>query len=123
MNANSYLDELTKNDIYSLMLYVLYQNQKVPELAALSELTYILDRPSLLKLCQYFGGETLKIPTIDELKYLLLSLNLYQQVNIENQDLERCLASIDEPHNVIKLIKQNYESICDIMHNVRLNNV
>lgn len=123
MNANKYLDELTKNDIYSLMLFVLYQNQKIPEHAALSELIYVLDRPNLLKLCQYFGGETLKIPTIDELKYLILSLNLYQQVNIEKKDLEQCINSINEPHNVIKIIKQNYNSICDIMSNVGLNNV
>lgn len=123
MNANRYLDELTKNDIYSLMLFVLYQNQKIPEHAALSELIYVLDRPNLLKLCQYFGGETLKIPTIDELKYLILSLNLYQQVNIEKKDLEQCINSINEPRNVIKIIKQNYNSICDIMSNVGLNNV
>ena len=62
-------EELTKLkdvDVYSLILFVLFKARNVPELASLSALAYVLDKDNLLKLCEYFGGQTITIPTITE---------------------------------------------------------
>ena len=48
----------------------------LPEYSTLSELAYILDKKSLLKLCEYFGGITMTIPTIEDLENLTKSLLL-----------------------------------------------
>lgn len=64
-------------DIYSLILFALFKLRDIPDYLVLSELVYILDKDSLLKLCEYFGGTTIHIPTIDELESLLYSLLLY----------------------------------------------
>ena len=72
-------EELTKLkdvDVYSLILFVLFKARNVPELASLSELAYVLDKDNLLKLCEYFGGQTITIPTITELEELVYSLVL-----------------------------------------------
>ena len=55
-------------DVYSLMLFAMFKLRDIPEYASLSEMVYILDKDSLLKLCEYFGGLTIKIPTIEELE-------------------------------------------------------
>jgi hypothetical protein len=49
----------------------------VPDYMVLSELVYVLDKDNLLKLCEYFGGSTIKIPTIKELESIVYSLLLY----------------------------------------------
>ena len=74
------IDTLRDKDLYSLVLFALFKLRDIPEYSALSELAYILDKDNMLKLCEYFGGLTLKIPTIEELEGILYSLVLYQQV-------------------------------------------
>ena len=77
------LDNLKSADIYSMILFALYKLIDIPEYSALSELAYVLDRKNLLNLCEYFGGITIKIPTIDELTELTDALLLYQYVKID----------------------------------------
>jgi len=69
-------------DIYSLILFALFKLRDIPDYLVLSELIYVLDKDSMLKLCEYFGGTTIHIPTIDELESILYSLLLYQYVDI-----------------------------------------
>ena len=64
MNKNNLL-AFDNTDIYSIILFIIFKIKKLPEYAALSELVYVLDKDSLLKLCEYFGGTTIKIPTIE----------------------------------------------------------
>jgi hypothetical protein len=74
MSIKTELNNLKNMDIYSLLLFTLYQCRKSDEYSSLSELAYILDKQNLLNLCEYFGGLTIQIPTIDELESLLNSL-------------------------------------------------
>lgn len=83
MSITNELQKLKQVDIWSLMLFVLYKFQHIPEYSSLSELCYILDEKSLLKLCEYFGGQTIKIPTIDELEETLYAMLIYQYVDVE----------------------------------------
>lgn len=71
------LDLLKETDIYSMALFILYKFMEVPEYSSLCELPYILDKENLLKLCQYFGGQTIKIPTVLEFKGILNAILLY----------------------------------------------
>ena len=89
MSIKRELDNLTEADIYSLMLFALYKTNELPEYSSLSQLSYILDKDNLLKLCEYFGGTTIRIPTVSELELLLNSLLVYQLVDIEKQNYKR----------------------------------
>lgn len=88
MGVNKVLQNLTEEDLYSLMLFVLYKSSDIPEYSSLSQLSYILDKPNLLKLCQFYGGLTIKIPTISQLESLLNGMLLYQLVDVEHKPLE-----------------------------------
>ena len=88
MSIKQELQQLKKTDIWSLMLFVLYNFQQIPEYSSISELAYVLDEKNMLKLCEYFGGQTIKIPTIDELENTLYAMLLYQYVDIEHMPIE-----------------------------------
>ncbi len=88
MRFKEELAKLRDTDIYSLILFSLYKLKDIKEYSTLSELAYILDKESLLKLCQYFGGLTIKIPTISELETLVYALVLYQKVNIDGESFK-----------------------------------
>ena len=62
------LNTLELSDVYSLMLFVLYKVQDIPEYAVLSELCYLMDSRSLTRLFTYFAGKTITIPTESEFK-------------------------------------------------------
>ena len=65
MTIKEELNQLKETDVYSMLLFVLYKMRGIEEYSILSELAYILDKKNLLNLCEYFGGLTIKIPTID----------------------------------------------------------
>lgn len=96
MKIRTEIDKLSNADIFSLLLFALYKKTEDPDTAALSQLAYILDLDNLLKLCEFFGGLTLKIPTVEELELLIYSLLLFQQVDIEGASLEECLDALSK---------------------------
>ena len=55
MKIKEELAKLKDIDVYSLMLFAMFKLRDIPEYASLSEMVYILDKDSLLKLCEYFG--------------------------------------------------------------------
>jgi len=74
---------LQLSDIYSLMFFLLYKIQDVPEYATLSEICYLLDGGNLTRLLTYFAGKTITIPSEKDLVILIDALLLYQYVNLE----------------------------------------
>lgn len=115
MKISSEMNKLKENDICSLMLFALYKMQDIPEYSTLSELAYTLDLKSLLKLCEYFGGIIIKIPTLDELELIINALILYQQVNLDNEDFEKAIASINYKYYDLRKLKETYIQLCDLM--------
>ena len=85
-NIKKNLDSLHVSDIYSLMLFLLYKTQDIPEYATLSEICYLLDGNNVNRLLTYFAGKTIKVPTAEEFVILTNALLLYQWVDIEGQD-------------------------------------
>lgn len=88
MKISEELEKLNIEDIYSLLLFVLYKSTEIPQYSTLSQLAYILDKDSLLKLCEFYGGMTIKVPTIEELEELLNGLLIFQLVEVERQSEE-----------------------------------
>ena len=77
------LDNLHLSDVYSLMLFVLYKVQDIPDYATLSELCYLLDGSNINRLFTYFAGQTITFPTKEEMSILSNALLLYQYVQID----------------------------------------
>jgi hypothetical protein len=115
MKISDRLNKLEQRDIYTLILFLLYNTQKIPEYSSLSQLSYILDKNSLFKLCEYFGGTTIKIPTLDELEILIYALLLYDYVDIEQKDFNESLHSINEASN-----KKYKSKILDLYQKVKI---
>ena len=121
MNIKRELDNLTESDIYSLMLFALYKASELPAYSSLSQLSYILDKDNLLKLCEYYGGTTIRIPTIGELELLLNSLIVYQLVDIENNPLDDVLESMRVKTGSNLEIKKNYYLMKELLSKYNFN--
>lgn len=113
--TNTDIKTLKDTDCYSLILFCLYKLIDVPEYSSLSELVYVLDKQNLLNLCEYFGGQTITIPTIDELEALTYALLLYQYVNVEKKDYTESLELIGNDSKDLRLVKKSYTKLCEII--------
>ena len=113
--TNEQIKSLKETDTYSLILFCLYKLIEIPEYSSLSELVYVLDKPNLLNLCEYFGGQTITIPTIDELETLTYSLLLYQYVNVEGKDYVEALELIGHESQDLRRVKKFYSKLCDVL--------
>ena len=90
------LNTLHLSDIYSLMLFITYKLQDIPEYAVLSELCYLLDGNNLTRLLTYFAGRTIKIPTEEEFATMANALLLYQYVNIDGNSLVEAQGRLED---------------------------
>ena len=79
------LNSLHLSDIYSLMLFVLFKVQEIPEYAVASELCYLLDGANMTRLLTYFAGRTVTFPTESEMKIVTNALLMYQYINIDGE--------------------------------------
>lgn len=121
MTIKEELQKLHEPDIWSLLLFVLFKIKDVPEYSGISELAYILDRKNLLKLCEYFGGTTITIPTIEELEILVYGLLLYQYINIEGIPEDDALVMISREGLSQKAVKNSYLKIKETLQNYDLS--
>lgn len=110
------LNALNKTDIYSLMLFTLYKMQDIPQYSTLSELCYVLDNDNLTKFLSYYGGMTITIPTLKDMRLILQALMLYQYVNLEQGDFNEALGAVSDEFPVDQL-KDVYTRISDIVAN------
>lgn len=95
-NISSNLNALKLSDIYSLILFVIYKIQDIPDYAVLSELCYLLDGSNLTRLLTYFAGKTITFPTADDFATMSNALLLYQYVNIEGKSLTEAYLRLDK---------------------------
>lgn len=109
------LNNLKEQDLYSLSLFCLYKLMGTNEYSSLSELAYILDKDNLLNLCEFFGGQTIYIPTPDELETLTYSLLLYHYVKIEHMDYAEGLKLIGHESKDLRAVKSSYAKLCDVL--------
>lgn len=111
------LEKMSSNDVYNFLLFGLSMIKNDPNYCTLAEMIYILDKNTLLKLLEYYGGQTITIPTIDEMEELLCALNIYQQVSFEGSDFDTELTkvpnyvskkNITELYKKLEIVLQNY---------------
>ena len=94
-SIKSNLNNLHLSDIYSLMLFITYKLQDIPDYAALSELCYLLDGANLTRLLTYFAGRTIKVPTTEEFATMSKALLLYQYINLEGKSLSEAQSKLE----------------------------
>lgn len=117
MSIKNELDKLKTVDIYSLLLFVLFKLRDIPEYNTLSELAYILEKDSLLNICEYFGGQTITVPTIEELEGLVHALLLYQYVELDGFSYNIAIKKLGLESYQLRRVKKDYKKICEILEN------
>lgn len=117
------IEQLNTPDIYSVLLFALFKLKEDPKYSTLSELAYLVDYHSLLNLFEYFGGLTIKIPTIEEFKVMLNALILYDKTNIKNIDYNKAIKEFDKTNKEIDEIEKAYVSICTVLNNYEFGDV
>ena len=115
MSIKTELSTLKNEDIYSLMLFTLYQCRNTNEYSSLSELAYILDEKNLLSLCEYYGGTTITIPKIEELELLLCGISVFKSVYIDKLDIEDSLERYKNSKFNLEDIKLTYLKVSETM--------
>ena len=98
-NLKQNLNTLQLSDVYSLMFFILYKVQDIPEYATVSELCYLLDGSNLTRLLTYFAGQTIKIPTESEISILANALLLYQYINVDGLSLTAAQKKLEDLTN------------------------
>jgi len=121
-NIKNNLNALHLSDIYSLMLFILYKVQDIPEYAVLSELCYLLDGNNLTRLLTYFAGKTITFPTEDEFASLTNALLLYNYVNVEGLTLVEGQAKLEDvTPKQMEIITDLYLKILPVMRQYNID--
>ena len=116
------IEKLTEQDTYSLLLFALYKLKDVPGYSTLSELAYALDKDSLLKLLKLFGGMTITIPRIRDMKLASYCLLLYKYVELDGIEFNRAVKMLNLSSDYsLKEIKELYFTLCDVLQNYSFN--
>ena len=111
------LNRLNKTDVYSMLLFIIYKMRELPEYSTLSELIYVMDKDNLVKFVSFFGGTTIKVPTLDELRLVTKAMLLYQYVNLDNGDLQEDLEVICDKDYKKEDLLEVYMNIVSIASN------
>ena len=122
-NIYSEINKFKTKDIYSLMLYILYKVSDDPQYSTLSQLSYILNKEDLLKLCSYYGGLTIKIPSIDELELMLNALFVFYEVDIQKQDMTKTLNNFQTTISERYKIKKAYSTIKNTLKDIDFSKI
>ena len=118
------LNSIEKKDLYSMLLFSLYKMKDVPEYLPLAELCYIIDGESLLRFLSYYGGMTLTVPTMKELRLALQALKLYYQVNIDDEErgnFEDSLKTLADEEFTKEEIKEMYMKMSEVISKYDFN--
>lgn len=93
---------LTEELDFHYLLSLLPPLYAVPEFAWLPELFSIIGHERLIKLCRYAGGETIQIPTLEQLEQSISALQWFYDVNIvHKKDPSEVPQSVCELYNKI----------------------
>lgn len=109
------LTKLSETDLWSLVLFTLFKMRDIQEFSSLSELVYLLPKESMIKLCQYYGGMTITLPTLDDLETMLYTLLLYKKVNIDNTDYKDALCELSLSQRMESTVKNQYDKVARVL--------
>lgn len=111
------LNDLNSEDTYSIALLLLFIFSRNERYSTLSELAYILDHDNFVKFIKYYEGQTITVPTKDEITKSLRVLMLYQYYVIEEKGWKESLVkagfSEDETYTAQRLLTSFKKSVED----------
>lgn len=109
------LNDLNSEDTYSTALLLLFIFSRNDKYSTLSELSYILDHDNFIKFIKYYEGQTITIPSQEEILKSLRVLMLYQYYVIEKQGWREALIkagfSEDETYTAQRLLTSFKKSV------------
>lgn len=109
------INMLKEDDIYSMSMFLIYKLIDIPEYSINGELPYILDKNSLLNFCNYFGGRTIRVPTIKEIYSTMCLVLLYQYTKIDGIDYDEAFRLIGFKNSEIKTVRTAYNKLCEVL--------
>lgn len=115
MKVKEEIAKLKDTDTYSLILFALYKLKNVPEYRELSELAYILDKNSLLNFLEYFGGLTVKVPTIEELRMVVYTLLVYEYVKVDKLSIDEAILKLNQTEIKPFELKKSYIKLNELL--------
>lgn len=121
MRIKEEVTKLKDADTYSLILFALYKLKDIAEYRELSELVYILDKNSLLNFLEYFGGLTVKVPTIEELRNIVYTLLVYEYVNIDKLSIDEAIIKLNQTEIKPFELKKNYIKLNKLLEDYNIN--
>ena len=92
---------ITEELDFQYLLELLPPLEDTPEFANLPELFSIIGVKSLIKLCKYVGGETITIPTLEQLYTDIQALQYFYDVYIKSSK-----SPVEIPPNLIELVNK-----------------
>ena len=107
---------LKEDDLYNLILYAIFKFTGDPKYSTASELIYTLDKENLLNLCSTFGGCTIKIPTILELKMYINALLIYYITVTEHKTFNEVYSNLELDSSIKKEILEIYKTVVEVMN-------
>lgn len=111
------INDLSVEDTYSTALMLLFIFSKNDRYSTLSELAYILDHDNFMKFIKYYEGQTITIPSQEEITKSLRVLMLYQYYVIEQRGWKESLTksgfSEDETYTAQRLLTSFKKSVED----------
>lgn len=94
-------------DLYFVAQLILAKLEPSDKNRMLAELSYLLDSQSFINLLWYFEGQTIRIPTRDELKEVLQLMSIYYHYNILEKTWKDSLLAVGIPYDA-KLYKRTW---------------
>lgn len=82
-NTPQDLSNISSEDAYSLAILLLSMVKDDPSYSSLGELPYIINHQAFIDLIRYYEGQTIRIPTIAEVKKMMRVLLTYQYYLVE----------------------------------------
>lgn len=116
------MNKLDEMQIYTLVLFALYNFKKDENYLAASELAYVLDSSNFIKFISHFGGTTISIPTLDDISMMIKALLIYQLVDLEHGDFDTVVKSVSKSSNIsVHNLSKAYRSLSDTLKSYSFN--
>jgi len=120
LNNSIDLDRIGKEEACSVATSLLYSLRKEPKYSVMSELFYILDYPNFIRMIKYFGGETIRIPSSEEINYTLRIMLLYQYYKVEELSWDDSVSRSGLSDEPVASLKAKITSLEKILKNIEL---
>jgi len=112
---------LKERDLYSIILYAIYKCTGDEKYSTISELIYTIDKDSLLNLCSVFGGTTIRIPTVAEMKLYTNALLVYKLM-LDGKSFQEAFSQTGLDISYRRKIATIYNELVDIIENYEQDN-